>query len=55
MIRERVNWNDLAQDTKTWRTLVRVVIQLRIPYNSENLTNCGTVNFSRRSLLLKGH
>ena len=46
-----VDWIGLAQDRDRWRTLVSVVMNLRVPWNAGNfLTSCKTVSFSRRTL-----
>jgi hypothetical protein len=42
----------LAQDSDRWRTLVNVVMKLRVTENAGNfLTSCKPVSFSRRTLL----
>ena len=46
-----VDWIGLAQDRDSWRTLVSVVMNLRVPRNAGNfLTSCKPVGFSRRTL-----
>jgi len=46
-----VDWIGLAQDRDRWRTLVSVVMNLRVPYNAGNfLTSRKPVSFSRRTL-----
>ena len=46
-----VDWIGLAQDRDSWRTLVSVVMNLRVPLNAWNiLTSCKPVSFSRRTL-----
>ena len=46
-----VDWIGLAQDRDRWRTLVSVVMNLRVPQNAGNfLTSCKPVSFSRRTL-----
>ena len=46
-----VDWIGLAQDRDRWRTLVSMVMNLRIPWNAGNfLTSCKPVSFSRRTL-----
>ena len=46
-----MGWIGLAQDRDRWRTLVSVVMNLRVPWNSGNfLTSCKPVSFSRRTL-----
>ena len=47
-----MDWIDLAEDTGSWRAIVRAVINLQVPQNAANfLTSCETVSFSRRTLL----
>ena len=36
---EGMDWIKLAQDRDTWRALVHVVMNLRVPQNAGNLTN----------------
>ena len=46
-----MDWIGLAQDRDRWRTLVSVVMNLRVPCNAGNfLTSCKPVSFSRRTL-----
>ena len=46
-----MDWIGLAQDRDRWRTLVSVVMHLRVPWNAANfLTSCKPVSFSRRTL-----
>ena len=46
-----MDWIGLAQDRDRWRTLVIVVMNLRILWNAGNfLTSCKPVSFSRRTL-----
>ena len=46
-----MDWIGLAQDRDRWRTLVSVVMNLRVPWNAVNfLTCCKPVSFSRRTL-----
>ena len=43
-----MDWIGLAQDRDGWRTLVSVVMNLRVPWNAANfLTSCKPVSFSR--------
>jgi len=43
-----VDWIGLAQDKDRWRTLVSVVMNLRVPWNAGNfLTSCKPVTFLR--------
>ena len=46
-----MDWVGLAQYRDRWRTLVSVVMNLRVPWNAGNfLINCKPINFSRRTL-----
>ena len=46
-----MHWIGLAQDRDRWRTLVRAVMNLPVPWNAGNfLTSCKPVSFSRRTL-----
>ena len=46
-----MDWIGLAQDRDRWRTLVSVVMDLRVSCNAGNLlTNCKPVSSSRRTL-----
>jgi len=45
-----MDWIGLAQDRDRWRTLVSVVMNLRVLSNAGNLTSCKPVSFSRRTL-----
>ena len=46
-----MDWIGLAQDRDRWRTLVSLVINLRVPWNAGNfLTICKQVSFLRRTL-----
>ena len=46
-----MDWIGLAPDRDRWRTLVRAVMNLRVPRNAGNfLTSCKAVSFSRRTL-----
>ena len=48
---EYMDWIGLAQDRHRWRTLVSVVMNLRVPWNAVNfLTSCKPVSFSNRTL-----
>jgi len=47
-----VDWIELRQNKDRWRTLVTVVMNLRIPQNAGNfLTSSESVSFSRTTLL----
>ena len=46
-----MDWIRLAQDRDRWRTLVSVVMNLRVPWNARNfLISCKPASFSRRAL-----
>jgi len=46
-----MDWIGLSQDKDSWRTLVSVLMNLRIPWNAGNfLASCKPVSFSRRTL-----
>ena len=46
-----MDWTGLVQDRDSWRTLVSVVMNLRVPWYAGNLlTTCKPVSFSRRTL-----
>ena len=46
-----MDWIGLAQDRDRWRTLVSVVMNLRVPWIAWNfLTICKPISFSRRTL-----
>ena len=46
-----MDWTGLAQDRDRWRTLVSVVMNLRVPWNAGNfLTSCKPVSCSGRTL-----
>jgi len=46
-----MDWIGLAQDRDRWKTLVSVVMNLRVPRNAGNfLTSCKSVSCSRRTL-----
>jgi hypothetical protein len=53
----KIGWNvvgciHLAHDKYRWRPLVKAVMNLRVPYKTENfLTSYATIRFSRRTLL----
>ena len=45
---------DLAPDRDRWGTLVKVVMNIRVPYNAGNFfTTCGPFSFSGRTLLME--
>jgi len=49
-----MDWIGLAQDRDRWRTLVSVVMNLRVRWNAGNfLTSCKPVSFSRRTLQVR--
>ena len=46
-----MDWIVLAQDRDRWRTLVSVVMNIRVPWNAGNfLTSCKPFSCSRRTL-----
>jgi hypothetical protein len=47
-----MDWTNLAQDRNRWRTLVKMVMDLRVPLNAGNfLTTLGYISFSERTPL----
>ena len=42
--------NCMVQDRKKWQAVVKAVKNIRVQYNSWNLTSGGTVGFSRTLL-----
>jgi hypothetical protein len=45
-------WIDLAEDRDSWRTLVKALMNLRVPCNAANfLTSLEPLSFSRRTVL----
>jgi hypothetical protein len=46
------DWIGLAQERDTWRALLNVMRNLRVPYSAGNfLSSCKPVSFSSRTLL----
>jgi hypothetical protein len=49
-----MDWIDLAQDRNWWRVLVKMVMNLRVPYNAGKFSSgCTIGSFSRRAQLHK--
>ena len=46
-----MEWIRLAHDRDRWQALMNAVMNLQIPKNAGNLTNCKPVSFSRQTLL----
>ena len=47
-----MDWIDLAEDTGSWRAIVRAVINLQVPQNAANfLTSRESVSFSGGTVL----
>jgi hypothetical protein len=46
-----MDWIDLVRNSDRWRSLVSLVMNLRVSQNARNfLTSCGPDSFSERSL-----
>jgi hypothetical protein len=46
-----VDWIHMVQDTEKWRAFVNTVTNVTAALNAGNLTSCGTISFSRMTLV----
>jgi hypothetical protein len=54
LVRDGMDWIDLAQDRDEWKALMNTVMNLRVPRNAEKfLSSCTISGFTRRAQLLK--